>query len=81
MKNSPGKLWGLRRLADPAGYWKMVAIDQRTPIFGPIAEKRGVPDAPRQDIVAVKQLLARHLAPRSSAILYGPELGLSAVHR
>ncbi len=72
MKNSPGKLWGLRRLADPAGYWKMVAIDQRTPIFGPIAEKRGVPDAPRQDVVSVKQLLARHLAPRSSAILMDP---------
>ena len=32
MTNSPGKLWGLRRLADNDGFWKMVAMDQRTPI-------------------------------------------------
>ena len=34
-KLSPGKLWGMRRLADAAGRWKMVALDQRTPLFGP----------------------------------------------
>jgi tagatose 1,6-diphosphate aldolase len=72
MRNSPGKLWGLRRLADAEGHWKMVAIDQRTPIFGPIAERRGAPEPRREDVVAVKQLLARHLAPRSSAILMDP---------
>ena len=32
MKLSPGKLWGLRRLADANGLFKMVAIDQRTPL-------------------------------------------------
>lgn len=72
MQISPGKLWGLRRLADAAGHWKMVAIDQRTPLFGPIAEKRGTTEPPREDVVAVKRLLAKHLAPRASAILMDP---------
>jgi tagatose 1,6-diphosphate aldolase len=72
MTNSPGKLWGLRRLADNEGFWKMVAIDQRTPIFGPIAEKRGTSAPSREDVVAVKRLLARHLAPHSSAVLMDP---------
>lgn len=72
MTISPGKLWGLRRLADAKGHWKMVAIDQRTPIFGPIAEKRGTKEPERADVVAVKQRLARHLAPHSSAILMDP---------
>ena len=31
LKLSPGKLWGMRRLADANGRWKMIAIDQRTP--------------------------------------------------
>jgi tagatose 1,6-diphosphate aldolase len=69
---SPGKLWGLRRLADAAGRWKMVAVDQRTPLFGPIAERRGAQEPPYEDVVEVKRLLARHLAPKSSAILMDP---------
>ena len=72
MKMSPGKLWGMRRLADANGHLQMVAIDQRTPIFGPIAAARGATEPTREDIVAVKQLLARHLAPHSSAILMDP---------
>jgi tagatose 1,6-diphosphate aldolase len=72
MKISPGKLWGMRRLADANGRWKMVAIDQRTPIFGPIAARRGVAEPPFEDIARVKQLLARHLAPQASALLLDP---------
>ena len=71
---SPGKLWGLRRLADDQGFWKMVAIDQRTPLFGPIAEKRKTATAPMEDVVRVKSLLARHLSGQSSAILMDPHL-------
>jgi tagatose 1,6-diphosphate aldolase len=62
----------MRRLADPAGRWKMVAIDQRTPLFGPIAKRRGVAEPPFDDVARVKQLLARHLAPGASALLLDP---------
>ncbi len=72
MKLSPGKLWGMRRLADDKGLWKMLAIDQRTPLFGPIAKARGTEEAPFADVARVKQLLARHLAPLSSAVLLDP---------
>jgi tagatose 1,6-diphosphate aldolase len=72
MKMSPGKLWGLRRLADDEGFWKMVAADQRTPLFGPIAEKRGTKEPPREDVVEVKRLLTTHLAPKASAVLIDP---------
>jgi tagatose 1,6-diphosphate aldolase len=71
---SPGKLWGLRRLADDKAFWKMVAIDQRAPLYGPIAAKRGVATAPFDDVTRVKQLLARHLSEKSSAILMDPHI-------
>ncbi|WP_270934323.1 tagatose 1,6-diphosphate aldolase [Falsiroseomonas oryzae] len=72
MRISPGKLWGMRRLADANGRWKMLAIDQRTPLFGPIAKARGTPAPPFEDVARVKQLLARHLAPLASAVLLDP---------
>jgi len=72
MKLSAGKMWGMRRLADAGGRWKMTAIDQRTPLFGPIMEKRGVKEAPFDDVAKVKEILARHLAPKSSALLIDP---------
>jgi tagatose 1,6-diphosphate aldolase len=50
----------------------MLAIDQRTPLFGPIAEKRGMDAPPFEDVARVKQLLARHLAPLASAVLVDP---------
>jgi len=78
MKSTPGKLWGLRRLADADGRFKMVAIDQRTPLFGPIAKARGVAEAPYEDIARVKAIFARHLAPSASAILIDPNYGYSA---
>lgn len=72
MKLSPGKLWGQRRLADANGSWAMLAIDQRTPLFVPIAEKRGTKEPPVEDIVEVKRLITKHLAPKASAILLDP---------
>jgi tagatose 1,6-diphosphate aldolase len=78
MKLSPGKLWGLRRLADASGLFKMVAIDQRTPIFGSIAKARGVAEAPYEDVARIKSIFARHLAPAASAILIDPNYGYSA---
>ena len=72
MPLSAGKYLGLRRLADARGRFKMVAIDQRTPLFGPIAAKRGTADAPYEDVVAVKERLAGRLSPKASAMLLDP---------
>ena len=35
MELSPGKLWGMRRMADAHGRYKMTAVDQRPPIKNP----------------------------------------------
>lgn len=72
VKLTPGKLWGMRRLADPAGRLKMIAIDQRTPLMQPIAQKRGLAEAPYEDIAAVKVAITRTLSPHSSAMLMDP---------
>jgi tagatose 1,6-diphosphate aldolase len=78
---SPGKLWGLRRLADHAGRFKMLAVDQRPPIKQLIAERRGVDDAPYDDVCAVKAMLADELAGHCSAVLLDPHYAYpAAVH-
>ena len=46
MQLTPGKLLGMRRLADEKGLFKMVAADQRPPIKEPIAKHCGLPEAP-----------------------------------
>jgi tagatose 1,6-diphosphate aldolase len=75
MEISAGKLWGLRRLADQHGRFKMTAIDQRPPIINLVKERRQVDIAPYGDVVAVKQALADALGPLSSAILIDPDYG------
>lgn len=69
---SPGKLWGMRRLADAAGHWKMIAIDQRTPLMQPIARIRGTAEAPYEDLAAVKLAITRRLSPLATAMLLDP---------
>ena len=71
-KLSPGKLWGMRRLADANGRWKMIAIDQRTPMMGPIAKKRDLKEAPFKDISDIKVAIIKQLSPFSSAMLLDP---------
>jgi tagatose 1,6-diphosphate aldolase len=75
---SPGKLWGLRRLADEAGRFKMLAVDQRPPIKQLIAERRGVDEAPYGDVCAVKAMLAEELASHCSAVLLDPHYAYPA---
>jgi len=76
-----GKLWGLRRLADTAGRFKMLAVDQRPPIKQVIAERRRREPAPYQDVCDVKALLTEVLAPQASAVLLDPHYGYpAAVH-
>lgn len=62
----------MRRLADDGGRWKMVAIDQRTPLMAPIARIRGVPEASYDDVATVKEAVTRQLSPLSSAMLLDP---------
>ena len=72
MELSAGKLWGLRRIADAAGRFKMTAVDQRPPIKNLVAERRGTPEAPYDDVANVKSLLVEELAATSSAMLLDP---------
>lgn len=69
---SAGKYWGLRRLADAAGRFKMTAVDQRPPIKEPIKAKRGAEEAPWEDVAGFKELLIRELQCESSAMLLDP---------
>jgi tagatose 1,6-diphosphate aldolase len=81
MDMSAGKLWGLRRLADGAGRFKMTAVDQRPPIKNLVAERRGASEAPYEDVAAVKALLVEELAASSSAMLLDPHYAYPAAIR
>ncbi len=72
LPGSPGKLWGLRRLADRRGCFKMLALDQRPPMKALVRDKRGTEAADPADLRALRQSLARHLAPEASAVLLDP---------
>jgi tagatose 1,6-diphosphate aldolase len=65
----------MRRLADAQGRLKMIAIDQRTPLMQPIAQKRGTAEAAYDDVAAVKVAVTRHLSPHASAMLLDPNFG------
>ena len=69
---SAGKLWGIRRMADADGYFKMTAVDQRPPIKNPIREKRGTDEAPWEDVADFKTMLIEELQGQSSAMLVDP---------
>lgn len=75
-----GKTWGLRRMANEAGHFTMVALDQRPPIANLVAAKRGI--APSQvsfaDMIAVKRLLVEVLGPQASAMLLDPNFAFPA---
>jgi tagatose 1,6-diphosphate aldolase len=71
---SAGKLWGIRRLADGNGRFKMTAVDQRPPIKNYIMAQRQANEAAYEDVAAVKIILTRELAPHSSAVLLDPHV-------
>jgi tagatose 1,6-diphosphate aldolase len=72
MDLTPGKLWGLRRLADAEGRFKMLAVDQRPPIKNLVSERRGLDVASYDDVCAVKAMLVEELAGHCSAVLLDP---------
>ncbi len=76
MQLSPGKLWGMRRMADAAGRFKMTAVDQRPPIKNPIARHYGVEEAPYGDVAGFKALLIETLQAESTAMLLDPHYAI-----
>lgn len=73
-----GKLWGLRRLADDAGRFKMTAVDQRPPIKSLVAERRSASEADYDDVAGVKRLLLEELTSASTAVLLDPHYAYPA---
>ncbi|WP_172297331.1 tagatose 1,6-diphosphate aldolase [Pseudoruegeria sp. HB172150] len=76
MQLTAGKLWGLRRMADARGIFKMTAVDQRPPIKGPIAKKLGVETAPWEEVARFKRLLVETLQDQSTAMLLDPHYAI-----
>lgn len=74
----PGKLWGLRRLADEAGRFKMLAVDQRPPIENLVAAVRETQEADYGDVCDFKVLLVQELADHASAVLLDPHYAYPA---
>ncbi|MDA8746997.1 hypothetical protein N9M66_02170, partial [Litoreibacter sp.] len=74
---SAGKYWGLRRLANEAGHFNMLAVDQRPPIKQIVMKSRGE-DTPRyQDIRDVKRTMMEALSPHATAVLADPTYALT----
>ncbi len=76
MQLSAGKLWGMRRMADAGGRFRMTAVDQRPPIKTPIAKVRGTDTAPYDDVAGVKAMLIEELQAHSSAMLLDPHYAI-----
>lgn len=76
MHLTAGKLWGMRRMADGAGRFKMTAVDQRPPIKKPIAAHYGTEEAPFDDVARFKSLLTETLQGESSAMLLDPHFAI-----
>ncbi len=72
MQPTPGKLWGLRRMADSRGIFKMTAVDQRPPIKNPIAKHLGMDEAPWDQVARFKRMLVETLQDQSTAMLLDP---------
>lgn len=73
---TPGKLSGMRRMADENGIYKMTAVDQRPPIKGPIAKHLGVDQAPWDQVAKFKGLLVETLQEHSTAMLLDPHYAI-----
>lgn len=75
-----GKTRGLARLADADGHFRMVALDQRPPMFEAIAQARKIPreQVSYADVAAAKRLLVEALAPHCSSMLFDPNFAVPA---
>nr|WHW29421.1 putative tagatose 1,6-bisphosphate aldolase [uncultured bacterium] len=73
---TPGKLWGMRRMADANGIFKMTAVDQRPPIKNPIKAYLGVDEAPWEEVARFKRMLVETLQEQSTAMLLDPHYAI-----
>jgi tagatose 1,6-diphosphate aldolase len=75
-----GKARGLARLADADGHFRMVALDQRPPMFDAIAQARKITrdQVTYADVKAAKRLLVEALAPYCSSMLFDPNFAVPA---
>ena len=78
MKLSAGKIWGMRRMADANGLFKMTAVDQRPPIKNHIKETLGLAEAPWAQVADFKKLLIEELQNESTAMLLDPHYAYPA---
>jgi len=71
---SAGKLRGLARLADRDGRFRMVAVDQRPPLFRALASALQVAEDELawEEVADAKALLVRELGPHAGAVLLDP---------
>ena len=75
-----GKTRGLARLADSDGHFRMVALDQRPPMFDAIAQAKKITreQVAYADVTAAKRLLVEALAPHCSSMLFDPNFAVPA---
>ncbi|MEQ3625412.1 MAG: tagatose 1,6-diphosphate aldolase [Celeribacter sp.] len=75
-----GKQRGLTRLANADGYFTMVALDQRPPLFNAIAQARGVSvdEVSFKEMLTAKRLLVEALAKDASSMLLDPNFAIPA---
>src|SRR5258707_9521366 len=75
-----GKTRGLARLADTDGHFRMVALDQRPPMFEAIAQAKKIAkdQVTYADVAAAKRLLVESLAPHCSSMLFDPNFAVPA---
>jgi tagatose 1,6-diphosphate aldolase len=75
-----GKARGLARIADADGHFRMVALDQRPPMFEAIAQAKKITrdQVTYTDVAAAKRLLVEALAPHCSSMLFDPNFAVPA---
>src|SRR6204780_95142 len=75
-----GKTRGLARLADADGHFRMVALDQRPPMFEAIAQAKKIArdQVAFADVTSAKRLLVEALAPHCSSMLFDPNFAVPA---
>ena len=80
MKLTPGKLAGMKAVANQRGVIAAAAMDQRGSLQKSLAKEKGG-DISNRDMEEFKSLVTEVLTPHASAILLDPEWGLPASRR